>query len=275
MEQYREEYGRRKKMMALILKITVIILAAALLTTGVILGVMLATDGFASADDSESDGDGGIPSITGPEDGYVIVYIGDKPSYKSFVKTTGKGELKIDSRVNLDKVGTYTVRYTFGELEYVLTVYVRQRTFTDADRTKLYENIEKIAQEKGMTSGTKTEQVQKVYAFVNKHIHWGTDRSNIADTHGTAFSRDTWQTDWEEEAALSLASGEGDCYSYYSLSKAFFEVLGIENLGIQRSEKSSIEGTHFWNMVNVGSSGVDWYFYDATVLAGRFPDGSS
>ena len=273
MERVQKEHQRRRNLMARILKITVIALAVAILATGVIFGVMLATDGFSAGDDSEGEG-GGTPSITGPEKGYVIVYIGDKPSYKSFVKTTGKGELKIEHNVNLDQEGTYTVRYTFGDLTYELTVFVRKRTFTDADRTKLYEDVEKIVINKGMKSGTKADQVKKVYAFVNSYIPWKDDPSNIEAKHGKAFSRDSWKEDWEEEAALTLASGKGDCYSYYSLSKAFFEVLGIENHGIQRSKDSSIEGTHFWNVVNVGENGDAWYFYDATVLGGNFPDGT-
>lgn len=273
MEQYKEEYGRRKKMMALILKITVIVLAVTILTTGVIFGVMLATDGFASADDSESDGEGGTPSIIGPEEGYVIVYVGDKPSYKSFVKTTGKGELKIDSKVNLDKVGTYTVHYTFGDATYILTVYVRQRTFTEADRTKLYQDIGAKAQSLGITSDlSNADKIRKIYDFVNGHIVWGWDHSNIAEKHGESFSRSTWQEDWEEEAALALVSGNGDCYSYYSLSKAFFEYFHIENMGIQRSPSSNEPGTHFWSIVNIGND--TWYYYDATKLKKPITDGS-
>ena len=271
MKRYQKEYQRRQNRMALILKITVIALAVAILTTGVLFGVMLATDGFSSVDDSESDKDVDL-SITGPAEGYVIVYIGDKPSYKSFVKTTGKGELKFEHNVNLEQAGTYTVHYTFGNLTYDLTVLVRQRTFTDADRVALYEKIDRIVEEKGMSVGTKTEQIRKIYNFVNNYIHWGSDRSNIADAHGTAFSRNTWRDDWEEEAALALESGEGDCYSYYSLSKAFFERLGIENLGIQRSALSNEPGTHFWNIVDIGNG--TWYYYDATRLAGSFSDGT-
>lgn len=273
MEQYKKEHQRRKNTMALILKITVIALAVAILATGAIFGVMLATGGFSSQEEATESEGGGKPSITGPEDGYVVLYVGDTPSYKKFVKTTGKGELKFEHNVNLDQVGTYTVHYTFGDLSYDLTVYVRQRTFTDADRTKLYEDIAAKAQTLGITSNlSKTEQIKKIYDFVNNHIHWGTDRSNIATTHGTSFSRKTWQTDWEEEAALALKSGEGDCYSYYSLSKAFFEYLGIENLGIQRSADANEAGTHFWNIVDIGND--TWYYYDATRLAGSFSDGT-
>ena len=274
MEQYKKEQQRRRNKMTLILKITVIALALAILTTGVILGVMLATNGFASAEDSESDGEGGAPSIIGPEKGYVIVHVGDKPSYKSFVKTTGKGELKIDSKVNLDKVGTYTVHYTFGDATYILTVYVRPNTFTEADRTKLYQDIAAKAQSLGITSEHSTaEKIRMIHTFVTGHITEGNwETSNIAEKHGTAFSRDTWEKDWEEEAALALKTKNGDCYSSYSLSKAFFEYFHIKNMGIQRSPSSNEPGTHFWSIVDIGNG--TWYYYDATRLAKPYADGT-
>ena len=273
MERYKKEHQRKRDLMALVLKITVIVLAVAILFTGTVFGVMLAKGDFFSEAETEESGGGKALSIAGPEEGYVVVYIGDKPSYKSFVKTTGKGELKIEHNVNSEQVGTYTVHYTFGDLTYDLTVYVRQRTFTDADRTKLYEDIAAKVQALGITSNmSKANQIREVYKFVNNHIRWDWDYSNISKTHGTSFSRNTWKTDWEEEAALALASGNGDCYSYYSLSKAFFEVLGIQNIGIQRSASSNEPGTHFWNVVDLGNG--TWYYYDATRLAGTFESGT-
>jgi hypothetical protein len=61
------------------------------------------------------------------------------------------------------------------------------------------------------------------------------------------------------------------------VSKAFFEYLGIENKGIQRDKsQSNMSGTHFWLMVNIGTAqNGQWYFYDATRLAGKFADGTS
>ena len=122
---------------------------------------------------------------------------------------------------------------------------------------------------------SKEQQVRKIYDFVNNWISWGSDRSNIMDTHGSAFTRDSWMVDWQEEAILSLKSKNGDCYSYYSLSKAFFEYFDIENIGIKRSEKSTEKGTHFWQVVNIGTKEAPkWYYYDATELAGTFSDGT-
>ena len=63
---------------------------------------------------------------------------------------------------------------------------------------------------------------------------------------------------------------KGDCYSFYAVSKAFFEYFEIENAGIQRSADSSESGTHYWNIVKVEEG---WYYFDATRLGGTFSDG--
>ena len=71
---------------------------------------------------------------------------------------------------------------------------------------------------------------------------------------------------------LSMSDMEGDCYSYYAVSKAFFEYYGIENCGMQRnSTKKELSGTHYWNIVKVEGG---WYYFDATRLAGTFQNGS-
>lgn len=277
MEEYRNEHKRRRNRMLLILKITVIALAASILLTGVVFGVMLATGGFSSRGETEEEGENDTgASIRGPEGDYVVIYIGDTGvSYKSFVKTTGGATLQVDaSDVNLKAAGTYTVHYTLGDLTYDLTVYVRQRTFSESDRKKLYEDIAAKASSLGITDSMSTvEKINKVWTYVSdKQTIDFTDRSNIASSHGTAYSRNTWRTDWEEEAALVLKSKEGDCYSFYSLSKAFFEYLKIENMGIQRSESSTEPGTHFWNLVKLDNGA--WYYYDATRLKGSFGQGN-
>ena|GEM_PF-4828638 len=271
MERCRKEHQRRRNQMTMILKITVIALAVAILATGVISGVTFFTDGFSSADETESDGNGGAPSITGPAEGYVIIYIGDKPSYKSFVKTTGKGELKVEHNVNPDQEGTYTVHYTFGDLTYDLTVYVIPRTFTEEQRKELNTRIANIVEQQGWRSLSKIQQVQAVYQYVKSYVPWKSSSPSNLDTIREDFKRETWKLDWEEEAFLTLNTKKGDCYSYYSLSKAFFECLGIENLGVRRASSIKEDGTHFWNIVNVGTG---WYYYDATELGGHFEVGN-
>jgi hypothetical protein len=289
MEQFNQAVADRKKLCQTILKISVVVLAILILVTVVAAIITARNGGFSSGEisrrDEESSTDRQKPVIKGPEGNIAVAYIGETIAYKSFVTATdesGTPELTVDnSAVKPDTEGKYTVKYTATDeagnrATYTLTLVVRKRTVSEADLEKLNSDIAAKAQQLGITSSmSKVEQVKKVYDFVNNWIPWGSDRSNVAVTHGVAFTRDTWQADWREEAILALKNKDGDCYSYYALSKAFFEYLGIENLGIRRSEKSEEAGTHFWNIVNVGTKDAPmWYYYDATELAGKFSDGT-
>ena len=150
----------------------------------------------------------------------------------------------------------------------------------------LMDVVEKLVDKLGITNNMTTAQkVRKIYEYVNDPEKNGssariyfTDESNIPN-----IDRSKWQTDWVEEAYRTLkpladgeARTEGDCYSYYAASKAFFAYYKIDNKGIKRNAaESNMEGTHFWSVVNVGSAAEPmWYFYDATRLAGTFSDGS-
>ena len=286
MEQFNQQAARRKKMWQTIKKISVVVLAALSLVTGVVTVITALNGGFssgyASSRDEGSGGGGQKPVITGPEGDLAVAYIGETIPYKSFVKVTDDEEdptLEVDNyAVKPDKAGSYSVKYTATDASgnkttYTLTLVIRKRTVSEADLAKLNADIAAKAQQLGITSSmSKAEQVRKVYEFVHSYIPWGSDRSNIAVVHGSAFTRNTWQADWQEEAILALKNKDGDCYSYYALSKAFFEYLGIENLGIKRaSDQDAKYGTHFWNLVNVGTKDAPrWYYYDATELGGKF-----
>ena len=284
----------RKKLMGNILKVTVVALAAAILVAVVAIAVTFATGGFeiGGSDSSKDDGaDRRAPVIKGPEGDTAIAYTGDTMTYKSLVTVSdNSGEYTLDvnsSSVNLNAVGTYKVVYTAkdpsgNESTYELTLVVKNGEYSEK---KLMELVAAKATELGITQDmSKVEKVRRIYAYVNDPSESNkynanivfNDVSNIYNSQGSSFSRNNWQSDWVEEAILTLKNGKGDCYSYYSVSKAFFEYFEIENYGIKRAEDSSESGTHFWSIVNVGTeSAPKWYFYDATRLAGKFEsDGS-
>ncbi len=240
----------------------------------VLLIVDLATDG---ADDNlgGNGADRQKPVITLKSGDAIYMYVGENIAWKSFVNVSdNSGSVTLEpnaSRVNKDKEGKYTVTYiatdaSGNRTELDVTVIVAKKEYS---QTTLMENIAKKATVLGITESMSTEQkVRKIYEYVNsKETVLFTDESNIPN-----INRKNWKTDWVEEAARTLESHEGDCYSYYSLSKAFFEYFGIENEGIQREAVANMEGTHFWSIVNIGND--TWYYYDATRLAGEFSDGT-
>ena len=216
------------------------------------------------------------PIISGRDGNRYIGYVGDTPMYKQMVKvvddTDSMPTLEINnSNVNINKEGEYKVYYRATDASgnvseiYVLTYVIKSKEFSEET---LMAQIAELADELNITKDmTKEQQVRAIYKYVNsKNAIEFTDESNIPD-----IDRNDWQIDWVEEAILTIDSGEGDCYSYYSLSKAFFEYFDIENVGIKRSPASEEPGTHFWCAVKVEGG---WYYYDATSLAGQFEDGT-
>lgn len=287
MERFREEQNARRRTLTLIIKITVLVLAVAILATAVTVGITLLTEkDKPSAEEDGGDSSSGGFRITGPKNNTVTLMIGDKPLYKSYVTVSDpEAQLTVDnSQVDTSKAGTYKAYYTATnsagkKATYTLTVVVSaDPTYTEE---RLMGLIAAKAQELGITKDMTTEQkVRKIYEYVKDpaaskdaaRIYFS-DESNTPSQNQQSGIRTGWETDWVEEAIRTLSMGrmKGDCYTYYSVSKAFFEYFGIENVGIQRSAGSTHSGTHFWHAVNVGTKEAPrWYYYDATRLAGSF-----
>ena len=269
-----EAIANRKNKLILIIKITFIALSVSLVA---LIITLFAT--FFLHDEA--------PVITANGSTTVVGYLGDAPVYKSYVTITDDKDdfeqidLKIVSpTMDNNKVGEYPVYYratdTSGNVSYFTIVYkVIEEKYPIE---KLNEMIAEIAEENGITESLDTEtKIRKIYAFANTIIKWsgGIGNSNIPN-----INRDNWKTDWIEEATRTLElyeaeMCEGDCYSYYSVSKAFFEYFGIKNVGIRRDKSIDNQtdkngdrlGTHFWQIVNVDG---EWYYYDATRLKGSF-----
>lgn len=278
LKAFRAEQIKRKKTMILIVKITVIALAVAFLVTAVLLVADLVTgDRTPLSDyDASSAKDTKAPVIALKSGDAIYMYVGENVALKGAVSVTdnsGSYTLTVDNKnLNKDKVGVYEVTYTATDASGNSSKLTVRVVVTSAEYSHgtLMTLIEKKAASLGITkSMSKKEQVSAVYSYVNdtNNIAYDKAGSNIPD-----IDRDNWETDWVEEAIRTLSKGSGDCYSYYSVSKAFFEYLGIENVGIQRDNSNipSREGTHFWFVVNIGTNADEWYYYDATRLAGKF-----
>lgn len=199
------------------------------------------------------------PVLSGVKD--ISAYIGKPVAYKSGVTVTDNSSCAIDlqidsSKVDLFTLGFYPVTYTATDAAGNKTVvevdvYVYDYEVTPALlNEKLDPVIDRIISD-GMT---KEEQCRAVYRYVYNNIKY-VSTSN--------------KSDWMRAAYLGLDEGQGDCFTYYALSKAFLDRLGIENMCIQRSAQASasMKETHFWNYVNIGDSeNPQWYHFDTTHL---------
>jgi len=271
------EMNRRKKLAFLVLKITAFVLALMLVASTVFVIIDIVNGDLGKKTEQGAD----APSLIVPTQGKSIkIYAGDTVSYKSLVTIPAGYELDYTSNADLSKAGKYTVTYKLlkeGKVveTYKLTLIVEER---DVDREELMALVGQKAAELGITKEmSKVEQVRKIYDFVNSPTKGKNDANiyfnDVSNTASLDPNRENWKTMWVKEAMLTLQSMKGDCYSYFAVSKAFFEYFGIENEDIQRGVASGLDvgGTHFWSMVNVGTKeNPKWYYYDATRLAGNF-----
>lgn len=198
------------------------------------------------------------PRITGAKD--LMAYVGDVAvAYYTGVTVTdnchGEVSLKVDhSLVDLTCEGEYPVTYYaydhVGNLsmeEVVLHVYREEITLE-----MLNAKIDPLIAELDLWEMEKADQVRAIFRYVH------TDA-------GIVYTDTSDKTDWIREAYFCLQNRKGDCFSYFSVSKAFFERLGIENLDVQRLPGYT-DDTHYWSMVNIAQANESptWYHYDAT-----------
>ena len=117
----------------------------------------------------------------------------------------------------------------------------------------LWAQIDRLITENVSRYATTEQKVREIYSYVYYSIAY-TDSSD--------------KNDWVRAAYEGIRTGQGDCFTYFALSKAFFVRLGIESKDIQRSEGIVTE-RHYWSMVNIGSeSSPRWYHFDACRIRG-------
>ncbi len=286
LKEFYKDNADRRKLTVFIIKITVVALSVAFLLTAVMLAADMISDKELGRGKNTDAPDDNTPPLIRLRDGEVIyMYEGENLLLRNAVHVTDdSGSYKLDivkNNVDPDKAGSYSVTYRATDdagntAELTVPVIVTKASYPYSTLMSL---VATKAAQLGITDGmSKREIVLAVYEYVNSPSKSAsnanivfTDESNVPD-----IDRDDWESDWIEEATRALQSGEGDCYSYYSVSKAFFEYFEIDNKGIRRDDsQSNMSGTHFWSMVNIGTADKPlWYFYDGTRLAGKFPDGS-
>ena len=191
---------------------------------------------------------------------YIIAYVGEGISFKSQLDVTDnrtkaeKINISIDSsNVNTDIEGDYYATVSAidnkgnkSTLTVVVRVYAERVTWD-----KLQEKIEPIAKRIIIDSMSAEEKCRKIYSYVRTEIEY----YDYSD-----------KSSWMQAAYYGLRDGKGDCFTYYSIAKAFLEYYGIDNETVQRKEGKT-SGTHFWSVVNIGDENSPrWYHFDCTRL---------
>mgnify|MGYP003303416189 CR=1 FL=1 len=157
-----------------------------------------------------------------------------------------KDEVVVTGRCK--ETGWYRIAYNGAEA-YVSNVYlttekppaVTPRQYYDTGDAELNALCDEILDELVDSSMTERETAYKVYCWIEDKINYkgGTD-----------------MTDWVAVAKEVLVTRKGNCFAYYSVSRAMLTRLGYENV-----MATEYEFTHYWNMVKVDGC---WWHWDTT-----------
>lgn len=201
------------------------------------------------------------PTISGTRD--LVAYIGRGVSYLSGVSTADDCDagvtLDVDtSAVNLKQTGMYDVIYRATDAagnvnEVTCKISVYEEEITEA---MLYELIDPILDDIFGDGITTVQKLRAIYDYVYDN---------------TAYVSTSDKSGWVRAAYNGLLNRNGDCFTYFALSKAMMERAGIQNMDIQRSPEiaAMVNERHYWSLVNIGTeANPQWYHFDACHMSG-------
>lgn len=186
----------------------------------------------------------------------ISLYAGDTVAYRTGITVTDDQDeapqLTVASdTVDLSAVGQYAVTYTATDhagnsssVTATVSVYERKDDYVDVET--IYEAVDVYLDfliKDGMTDREKVEII----------AYW--IRNN------TRFVSYSNKDDWMQEAYRMLRNRQGDCFSYFSLTKLMLERLGIPNIDVQKVPNYEGDSRHYWSLVSV-DGGETWYHLD-------------
>ncbi len=193
------------------------------------------------------------PTVTGQD---FEITQGDSVSYRKQVSVSDDKDenptISIDnSAVDLDTPGVYPVIYTVTDAAGNKTVFTLQLTvlkkITPAPTEEyVLSEAEKILAEITDDSLSDLQVAYSIYRWTKYNI-------------GYYDSSD--KTSWLVGAYEGFQKRRGDCFTYFSVSKALLTAAGIDNVDMVKYRSSEKQSRHYWSLVNVG---VGWYHFDST-----------
>lgn len=177
-------------------------------------------------------------------------YVGEPVIYLAEVYAVddvdGSTKIEVESDVQIDRAGTYHVVYTTADASGNTTS--AECRFTLVNATVSEEELHALAKDvidKIITDDMVTaEKMKAVFDYVRKQVDY-VGRSD--------------KTDWRKEAARGIRTGKGDCFTFYSVTRALLDELGVEYMSLTRLGGRT---RHYWVIVNIGTG---WYHFDPTL----------
>lgn len=194
------------------------------------------------------------PVITGED---FEITQGDGISYRKYVTVTDDTDpaptLEIDnSAVDPDSPGSYPVIYTATDKAgnsstLTLTLTVKPRIVEGANEAYVLQMASEILDEITDDSMSKLQAAYSIWYWTRGHI---------------AYVDTSDKTSWIVGAYDGFTTRRGDCFTYFSVSKALLTAAGIDNVDVERDRPYESSARHYWMLVNVGDG---WYHFDSTV----------
>ena len=200
------------------------------------------------------------PVITGA--GTKSVIIGETVSYKSAVTLSDNRDKPEDISLTVDssavipnQKGTYIVKYTATDRAGNSSNYEIKYTFqTDTEKEKdeqLAVYVEKVAKSIFKEGMTDTQKLRAIYNWCH---------------HKLRYTGKSIKDNWRDGALRGFKTLHGDCFTYFSCSKALLNYCGFDNIDVEKNRKPN-QSRHYWSMVNVGTG---WYHYDTCIRHNTF-----
>lgn len=193
------------------------------------------------------------PTIEGV--GEREVYLGDTISYRKGISVYDNHDSKVNlmidnSNVNPKELGTYEVIYcakdSSGNITTVTsTLSIVEKPLIYLTEEEGYTYIQRILDDIIHDDMTELQQLRACYRWTYNHIFY-------------AHSSD--HTNWIGEAVRGAKYGNGDCYTYFVVLKAMFDLLDIEYIEMNRKPGNARGSNHYWHLVKYKDN---WYHLDS------------
>ena len=176
---------------------------------------------------------------------------GDAVSYKKDIEVVDDKDdsptLEVDSSgVNVDKRGTYTLKYIATDkagnvAEATTTVHVVSAKITEATEETVYGKADEILSEIITDGMTQLQQARAVFDWVVNNITYS-ETAGIDDVLSAAYK--------------GMYYHVGDCTVKQRTAEVMLNRLGIKNMEIEKIRDTR---GHNWLLIDVGEG---WYHYD-------------
>ncbi len=204
------------------------------------------------------------PTILGVHN--LSLYLGSAVSYRSGIQVTDDKDanptLEVDSsKVDLSNAGVYPLVYiardmTGNETRVEITVTVEEKPATYTEEETIYAKADELLSKIVSDNMTDEAKVRAIYAYVRSHY---------------TYSGSSDKTDWLQGAWVMMDQGEGDCFSYFAITKLLLERSSIPNIDVRKVPNYDGDSNHYWSLVSV-DGGNTYYHLDTTPRVGDGDD---